>query len=243
MSGSQDIREWAASNGIDVAGKGPIKGEIKDKYYESHPDEFAGLPSDTSEVTDTGERMPDEAPPEKGGVSFWNKRKKAKTPSSRGGARRTSIEGIVSAGWGFGAMLVASKQNLLPVARVLEMQSPVAGVIVNDLAKGTIVDKILQPFARAGDKGEQMMGLIGPPLITTAILTKPELYPVLRPVLKMSMMSWLELAEPAMKKVQAKQEKFAERFGEIDLDGMIDAIFAPPPGYTPEGADEDASRN
>lgn len=233
MSDSQDIRDWARDQGIEVSPKGPVRADIKTKYYEDHPDEFAEL------QTAEAERAPEDIPGGKGGFS-WGRRKPA-TDNSKAKPRRTSIEGIVASVWGFGAMMVASKAQLIPVARVLDMQAPVAGVIINDIAKGTVVDKVLQPFARAGDKGQEVFGLIGPPMITMAILSKPEMYPILRPMLKSSLMTWMEVSEPAMKKVIKRQEQFAERFGEIDLDGMIDNIFAPPPGYVP--APEDGGEN
>ena len=105
------------------------------------------------------------------------------------------------------------------------MQAPVAGVIVDDLVKGTPVDRLLQPLARAGERGEKAVALVGPPLLTAMITARPEMYPALRPMLKMSLMSWLTVSGPAMKKAQENAARFAEDFGDVDLDGMIDALF------------------
>lgn len=235
-----DIREWAKDNGIEVSAKGPIKASIEDKYWaaQGSSESFPGEPSDSGEV-EGSERRPDALPDDKRGFAWGRTRRERAKPT----ARRRSIEGIVSTAWEFGAMLVASKQQLTPVARVLDMQSAVAGVVVNDIAKGTVIDKFLQPFARAGEGGSKAMAIVGPPMITTAILAKPELYPVLRPVLKMALASWIEVAEPAMEKMKKRQEKFAEKFGQADLDAMIDSIFAPLPDMqtTPDEGGDNAS--
>ena len=126
--------------------------------------------------------------------------------------KRVSIENVVSSGWAIGAMALARQPQALPVARILDMQAPVAGVIVEDLARGTLLDKVLQPLARGGEKAEKAMALAGPPLLVGMITANPSWAPALRPLLKMAMMSWLQLASPAMDKVQKRQAKFSEEF-------------------------------
>ena len=124
--------------------------------------------------------------------------------------KRVSIENIVSSGWALGAMALARQPTALPVARVLDWQAPVAGVIVEDVAKGTLLDRVLQPLARGGEKAEKAMALAGPPLLVGIITANPSWAPALRPLLKMSMMSWFQLASPAMDKVQKRAAKFNE---------------------------------
>ena len=152
-----------------------------------------------------------------------------------------SIENIVSGGWGLAALALMRSPDSVPVGRVLQMQAPVAGILVEDVAKGTIVDKILQPFARTGEDGERALALAGPPLLVAIMTRQPELYPVLRPVLKVAMMSWLEVAEPAMKKAQKRAEKLTEQYGDIDLDAMLDAIWEPVPAAGPLSEAEEAA--
>jgi hypothetical protein len=225
MSGTQDIREWARGQGLDVAPKGKIPVAVMEKWRESRepePGEGAEAGAASSFGGDSPETRPDHVRPK----TWFGSRKErpAITPH-----RRVSIENVVSYAWGMGAYAMAQNPALLPVARVLDMQAPVAGIVVNDVARGTVIDKALQPLARAGEKGEKSMGLLGPPLLVGAITLRPDLFPVLKPVLKLSIMSWMEISEPAMKKAKARAEKFQEKFGDVDVDGMIDALFAPPP--------------
>jgi hypothetical protein len=183
------------------------------------------------------ERKP--VPPPREGRGLF--RRKARAASPRPVRRRVSIENIVSGGWGLAAVAFLRKPEMVPVGRVLQMQAPVAGIIVEDAAKGTVVDRILQPFARAGESGEKALALAGPPLLVFVMTSQPQLYPMLRPVLKAAMLSWLEISEPAMKKAQKRAERLAEQYGEVDLDAMIDAIWAPADGAAAPSEDEEAA--
>jgi len=130
-------------------------------------------------------------------------------------------------------MALAQSPRALPMARVLDMQAPVAGIVVEDIAKHTIVDRILQPLARGGEQAEKAVGLLGPPIIVGLMTARPELYPVLRGPLKLSMMTWMEISGPAMEKAERRAAEWSEKFGAVDLDAMIDGLFAdipPPPG-------------
>lgn len=121
------------------------------------------------------------------------------------------------------------------------MQAPVAGVIVDDMCKGTVVDRVLQPLARGSEKAEKGFALIGPPILVAMISSRPELYPVLSGPLKVAMLSWVEIAGPAMEKAQRKAEQMAERVGGVDVDGMIAALFADLPiAEAPSPAEEAA---
>jgi hypothetical protein len=219
---------------MDVAVKGKIPLDVMNKWTarEQVPTEPAlngeAAPVDGQEVhIPAGDSL--ETKPRGKMKPWWKKPEgqKLKAP-----VRRVSIENVVSTAWGIGAMMLAKSadQRMLPVARVLDMQAPVAGIVVNEVAKGTFLDKALQPLARAGESGEKAAALLGPPVLVGAICLNPNLFPVIKPVLKATMISWLEVSEPAMKKAQARAARFQEKFGEIDLDAMIDALFMPPPG-------------
>lgn len=266
---NQDIREWARGQGMDIGSKGRISAGIRQQYETARNGQHA-VPDKADEVDgDAPDLMPParaeepaSAPsdglPLEGSVVPERKpepvRRKRRSllsreprepgrPKPKAPRKRVSIENLISSGWGIAAMALARSPRAIPVARILNMQAPVAGVIIDDAAKGTIVDKLLQPFARAGEKAEVAFALAGPPLLVGAMTANPQLFPVLKPMLKMSMMSWLQVSTPAAKKAQAKVEAFAEEFGEVDLDGMIDALWADVPVPTqPSQAEEDAIR-
>jgi hypothetical protein len=230
-----DIRVWASANGIDVAPKGPIPKAVKAQYY----DRLTNGQLHPEAETPPGSEPPEpEAPPAEGKKSWFSRR--SRDASSRPSRRRTSVEQIVGLAWEFGAFALAQDPRMLPVARCVNMQAPVAGIIIDDAVKGTVADKILQPIARAGEQGEKFFGLIGPPLLVGAITAKPELYPALRPALKMSLIQWMYISEPAAKKAEKRAKDWQERFGGVDVDGMIDALFAPAEPFNPQ--EEEAIR-
>lgn len=230
MSDNQDIRVWAAANGWDIQSKGRLAADVKAAYeaaQNGHQPEPEGEPmvitmTDEAPPADVTPAAPDERKPEPPRKPGMFQRKPKETGPRR---RRVSIENILSSGWALGAMALARKPEAIPVARVLDLQAPVAGIIGEELLAGTLVDRILQPLARGGRKAELATALIGPPMLVGIMTARPELHPVLRPVLKMTMMSWMELSEPAMRKVQKRQEAWAEKFGDVDLDAMIDLLW------------------
>jgi len=225
---------------MNVGPKGPIRREVMEAWNArddvsretSPPDDLGEVTGEVIPEGDTPEHRPDT------GSWFARRKRERKAKAPVPGQRRVSIESIVSGVWGFGALMLSKEPRALPVARCLDMQAPVAGIVVNDVAKGTVLDRVLQPLARAGEKGGKAAGLIGPPLLVAAITYNPSLYPVIKPALRMSMMQWLEVSAPAMKKAQDRAARFAEKFGDVDIDGMIDALFAPP-DFGPEQPSED----
>jgi hypothetical protein len=136
-------------------------------------------------------------------------------------------------------MGLARNPHAIPVARILDMQAPVAGIIVDDLARGTLLDKVLQPLARGGEKAEKTVALIGPPILVGAMNANPRLFPVLKPMLKMTLMSWMKISGPAMAKVQKRQEAFSEEFAGVDLDALIDSLWMGMPDAGPESPHEE----
>jgi|SRR5215472_6311002 len=257
---TQDIREWARANGWDVADQGRLRSEVR-KAYEAR-DQDPATEDDIFVIEPTSEAAAAEVPPvppaaaaspkqeerpprpapltERGGL-LGRKRTpaagKAKGPKTP--RRRVSIENIVSSCWGLGAMALARKPEALPLARVLDMQAPVVGSIGEDKLKGTMIDRVLQPLARAGENGEIVAGVVGPPVCVSVVMRWPDAYPVVKPIMKMCMMTWLEISEPAMKKIEERQARWSEKFGDYDLDAMCDSFFADIPMSGPESPMEE----
>lgn len=123
--------------------------------------------------------------------------------------------------------------TMLPVSRVLVMQAPVAGMLLEDSIKNTAVDRVLQPLARVQSGGDLAIAMVGPPLITAAIANKPQTYPALRPFLRYSLMAWIRIAGPKLEQLVGEDNEFEEKYG-TTVDTMIDRIFAP----EPEGPEE-----
>ena len=228
MTENQDIRAWARAEGIDVNAKGPVNQKVRDRWAVRNGETPAaeGPAADGAETRGGSAEL---SPGPK--QSWWKRAREPRVPRPPGLARRVSLENLITTAWGIGGKMMEAR--MLPVARIMEMQAPVAGIVVDDLARGTAVDVLLQPLARAGEKGERLFALAGPPLLVGAVCQNPALYPVVRPMLKTSMLLWLEVSEPAMRKAQKRAKQLEDKLGGADIDAMIDALFAPPPGYDP----------
>lgn len=248
----QEIREWARGEGIDVPARGRVPDRVREQYDEAHPagpDEPApsgepaasepappGAPGAVPALApgmaadgyaDNGEIQP--KPP--GGMRLG---RGARAARPRKAHPRVPLEDLAADGWAAMAALVGS-QGLTPTARVLELQAPVAGIVLEDTLRGTLVDRLLQPIARSQGKFREVYALIGPPLIVSILTLRPELSPRLLPQLRRQLRTWVLIAGPKMK-AKERQEKKAlaamglESSGDLDreIDAMIQSLFAPP---------------
>lgn len=125
---------------------------------------------------------------------------------------RVSVAPLVSEFWGLlGGMAVQVDR---PLGTCLQLQAPVAGVVLEDVVKGTIVDRGLQPLARAEDKAKKVAALVMPPLCVAGLEMAQRLpddqrkqreailYPVLIQSLILSERVAGEYAEQIMEQVQ-----------------------------------------
>ena len=164
---------------------------------------------------------------------------------------RVSTEELLGACWRSAAKLAAP---LPPLQRTLRVQAPVAGILLEDAVKDTIVDPLLQPFARLAHAGQTVNALAGPPLWVTAISLHyaqraaqqlpphPVFMAVAEEGLRSGLMAWCEVSGPAFEKALRKEREFEEKYGGT-VDDMIAMIFADPPSDE-EGvrAEEEAIR-
>jgi hypothetical protein len=122
----------------------------------------------------------------------------------------------------------------VPLGRCLQMQSPVAGDILEDVVKGTFVDAALQPIARAEDKAKAVAALALPPALVVALehaSTLPDEQRKLReaflwPMLVQSMMLWERVAGDKMEAMMNRAE--AEAPSRERAEAMARLIFQAP---------------
>lgn len=232
-----DIRVWAKENGWpDISESGPLPPGAR-KAYDNRGKEPGSVTLDengdgTVRVEEKPPQIAEPTPITKA-KSFLDRAKERSQLNKAVGARRgkstqprSSVERLIGRGWEMLARL-ANPVNP-PVGRVLAMQAPVAGMLLDDIVKDTVVDTVLQPIVRAEEKMELAFALIGPPLIVGALTVKPEAQPVLIPLLKESLVTWLEVAGDKLEAARKKEEAFQAKYGNT-IDEMINAIFAPPP--------------
>lgn len=256
---SQDIREWARSNGYEVSDRGRIAAAIREEYEAANPqpeDDDAPMvlaPAGPPDEAPSGPQRPPEAPPaptvraeeKPPQVPKRDRLAPLKRKPGQGAPRKplprvstANLFGLVYSGLGY---VAARNPRGIPTARAMDLMAPVAGDVLDDLVKGTLVDRLVQPIARSGERGEKAAALVGFPLLTALVTARPEMFPVVRPAMRMSIVMALEVADQPMKRLEAKAAKFAEKFGDIDIDAMIDAVFANIDLPVMHSPDEDAA--
>lgn len=230
------IREWAAEQGIEINAKGPVPRAVKERFWEANPDERPDPEVEVDEVVDTGDpggqppAVTSEEPPTGKRRSWFTQRgtqRKPRTPRQVKVIRgRASTEKLWKNGWR-GLSQAAGVAGFVPLARVLELQAPVAGALLDKEVRGTALDRVLQPFARMAEKADTLGAIVGLPLMVTAVSVKPELYGVLQEPMLDALVSWMAIAGPEMKRQQEKMERATEQLG-YDPRELLNAIFAPP---------------
>jgi len=140
---------------------------------------------------------------------------------------RVSTAGLISQVWSLGARVL--QPTVWPVANILRLQSPVAGAILEDAVKNTVIDTLLQPLARVGKSSEIAIALLGPPILVGIACAKPESQPFVEPLLREALKTWLIVAGPKMIEAAEKEAEFQREYGSR-IDDMIKMIFTPPEG-------------
>jgi hypothetical protein len=119
----------------------------------------------------------------------------------------------------------------------LQGQAAMAGVLLEDMAAGTIVDRLLQGPARAEDKLDKGFALVAPPLLVFAIeqnqaqvaagVKSPQAgmlrHAMLMPVLRESLRIGLEVSEAHADQIKARLER-ETRFDQ-QIDELVGLIF------------------
>jgi hypothetical protein len=222
----QDVREWGKANGFNILDGNPIlpKG-LREAFVEAHRDSNDVDNGDevTVIVPETKPKIPRRSVVDRARELTDKDRLKSKISKLK--RPRISVDRIVGRGWEMLARIVQPVN--LPIARVLEVQAPVAGLILDSIIKDTLFDKILQPMAQAEEKGEIAFALIGPPLLVGLIQAKPEMQAVLVPALKEALRVWIDVAGPKIEIVKKRDAEFQEHYGQ-DIDNMIAMFFRPP---------------
>jgi hypothetical protein len=154
--------------------------------------------------------------------------------------KRVSLETLGGLAWvGVSRVVAFAGDTYLPVVKMMSFQAPVAGAVVEDLARGTVADRIMQPVARLTESGGAVGALIGAPVLTAVVCKRPELYPQVRPMLMGAMREWVIVAGPKLREMRRREEKFAEEMGTfteefgVTVEQLLDEVFASLPGPVP----------
>jgi hypothetical protein len=204
----------------------------------------ADFPPAGGEAAEPAARDPQEAATETRPRSVAKRRKDGRAFSERlwggGGTKakrpakkqpRVSLKGFaedmfLDLAWTF--------QGLPPLEKVLYLQAPLAGQVVEDAARGTIVDAVLQPAARFDRQFKSLEALTAPAWVAAIMLRgrkdeKGEYSPETKLMfsgLRHSLLSMSRLADVDFEKLKEKSEDLRTASGQIDA--MIAWLFEMP---------------
>lgn len=259
------IADWDAGHPDDPYESGPprdMNGHTGPDYPDDDFDSLFPGPGDAppAAVPDSGDGM-GETPPSKPktrakarpGASKWPFSKTGKPGAKAKKKPRVSTEDFLGSIWRAGAKLATP---LPPLQRTLRLQAPVAGLLLEDAVRETMLDPFLQPFARLAESGKAIQALVGPPGFVMAIMLhqmqqakageepNPLLMSVATEGLRSSLMAWMDVAGPKFEVAMQREAEFEEKYGN-SVDDVIAMIFAMPvdPGNADAvRAEEDAIR-
>ena len=261
MTSVTDVRAWLRENDYSPPGKGRIPSELQQAYDAAHPgDEGEGggaypapAPSPSGADYDGGITeadfpsgpaggSPDDIAAERKPRSVRASRKQeaksfrqriwgGKTARPKKKHPRLSLKGLIEDTWMDAAWTF---QGLPPLEKILYLQAPLAGQLLEDTVKDTAVDRLLQPVARV-DRQFKAFEALAAPVWVGLIMTRGrrDEEGAYSPETKM-MFGALRHSLLAMSRVvdidfEAMKEKSAELKGKsTQIDEMIAWLFEMP---------------
>lgn len=174
---------------------------------------------ETAEPSTTGEK-----PPRRAG---WGKAKRGRSPV---GPLFETVYGSL------GTRLEMHGGPNVAVGRTLTLQAPIMANKADEMVKGTVVDRVIQPAAKLFDAGEDAFGIAGWPALVWAWQQFPYARTALKPALEAAVLVNLEELAPALKKAKERRAKLAATITELapelgipshDADGQpVDIVAA-----------------
>lgn len=181
-----------------------------------------------------------EVPPSRTGRTFGQRVKdkfSRKGKRGKGSRSRESTEDLFSLAWTGLAKLIGVT-GYYPLAKTVAMQAPVAGVILDNEIRGSLLDPLAQPAARLLARSSKIGTLMWLPMLVHACSVRPELFPRLKPMLINAIYDWQEIAGPEIKKMEDRRKQRAEESG-IDPEEMLAYLFADMPRHDVRYSDQE----
>lgn len=259
MATTTDIREWAKTQeGLKVGAKGPVSPEVREAYDQAHGADPGGAayPGDEGAPVVSADSAPAAPPADPRQTERAPARpranasargrgllarlrgpsagSKAKAPAKAGKRLpRVSLASLIEDAWG---QMAFASSSIPPMQRLLTAQAPYCGMALEEALAGTVVDRVLQPVARAEDKAKAVGGVMFPPMALMMVLatapvpevvdgTDPPQYLWPEPTtqhkaalmtLRWSLMLWSEAGEARLDEYRARAEANAERGAQAD---------------------------
>ena len=268
MASTAEMRAWLRDEGHDVPDRGRLSPALI-QLFEDGQDNAVDIDLPDADVIDIG--LPDEPEPERTvdpevrpsrtrakqsastrSQSFLSRmlagddkgKPGTKKPARKQG--RVSLEKLVTRGYQMAGRILTP---ISPAASMcLRVQAPMAGVMLNDIATGTVMDRILQPAARAEQKLDVVFALTVPPLACMGLEMTGGMEPtpdvlfrrgILQQMLRESLRTGLELSEKYGEQIAASVQREAKYDSEVD--SRISVIFGIVPATTEQPEPEMAA--
>ena len=154
--------------------------------------------------------------------------------ATRAAKKRITLDRFGTRLWEIAGRIIS--QVDVPLGRVIVWQSDSAGLMFEELARDTIVDRLVQPLARAEKKAEIGFALVGPGLCVAALRAAegmPEQQRAMRqavilPILRESVVINLQIAGDLAEERIKEGIDLAPFYAKADE--VLAAVFAPSPG-------------
>jgi hypothetical protein len=257
MASAEEMRTWALDQGMEIGTKGRVPAAVREAYAVAHPDQTSsnsypfGRETSSPDYPEgmTDAEFSDPAPPPdmaetKPGATSRPRRSFPGMAKGKGKAKakpkhrgpRIPVDEAVAGCWGTLANLA---KPIPPLHRTLAYQAPVAGLLLEDEVRGTVVDRALQPLARLQQHGDTVVALAGPPVLVTAITmhvqraiaTGTEPNPVFMALaggaLRQAVMTMMKVAGPKFAIAAERDAELEAEFGQT-ADGLVDLLLYGP---------------
>lgn len=259
-----EVRAVLREHGVDVPNRGRISAANLARYQEitgsgsGGGEENGAAPEPDYDSGVTEADFPDE-PEEAAAVEPERKPRRVRSAKPAGGiaarlrgqarpkARkpkhpRVKVDRLIEHFWALAARIA---EPIAPAtSRCLQMEADVAGVIMEDVVRGTVVDKVLQPVARAEEKGKKAAALAGPPLIVLGLEMAQGLPPeqraarqmILLPMLREALALQVEIVGERAAEIEARASSRAATDAEVErrMALILEPLMQPQPEPEPE---------
>ena len=133
-----------------------------------------------------------------------------------------------------------ARTGYVPMSRAMAWSSPVAGEIIEDATKGTLIDKGIQPIVRNAEKWQDLFDLIGFWAAIGVAQAQPEKAPMALVFARKRLVNLLPKIASSMAKQRKKEREAAEalatlmpemeelQLGDDPVTALIEMLFAAP---------------
>lgn len=247
MASTTDKRRWlkAEFEAGRLTEPPPVHGvlppSLEDMYDAAHQSANGGTDADgfpdPPDVT-VAETPPTRPPRARAAASGWRPpwSKPARPGRKKAKRARVPVDELISSGWRGMARIA---RPVPPLERVLKVQAPVSGLLLEEAVAGTMVDTLLQPLARVMGQGKLVAALVGPPMLVTAGTLhmqraaaegkqpNPVAMGIIHEGLRETLMVWMDVAGPKFEAALKRERDFEAKYG-TDVDEFIGWLFSPP---------------